>query len=74
MDRLPPNEVIADCQAAAKICTTEGSQLERDVEQLQEALRKYGQHTDECNVIMGWGFDLDCDCGLAEILQMRLRV
>jgi len=35
------------------------------------ALRKYGQHTDACNTIMGWGADCPCDCGLnALILEL----
>jgi len=39
---------------------------------LREALERYGQHEDHCNIVMGWPKDyrppLECDCGLGKAL------
>ena len=36
---------------------------------LQNALKKYGKHTNDCNIYHSWHKDRQCDCGYNDLIK-----
>jgi chromosome segregation ATPase len=48
-----------------------GEKLEAEVERLRAALRRYGQHLDDCHSLRTISPEPACTCGLDEVLRVE---
>ena len=59
---------LVEAEAVRERCNERAFRLESEVERLREALKKYGQHRNDCAVVLG-GYQ--CTCGFNQQEQPR---